>query len=229
MKKSLLFWLYFVLSIILAIYFATRIITSHIGRGPISTVKHIEISSDSRDINLEPIGVAIGIRHGTQLRSLDLHQINNRIMAVPGIKNSSVRRLPNGDLKIKTEQYNAVAMWTDGSLYYPLSDDGTKIDTPSETPTENTIVFSGEIPKNLTETLNNLSALSEYIDYVNLVESRRLNIHTKNGIVIYLPENNPGAAINKISVLNQTHKILSRKLSIIDMRDDARILVQTKK
>lgn len=229
MKKSLLFWLYFVLSIILAIYFATRIITSHIGRGPISTVKHIEISSDSRDINLEPIGVAIGIRHGTQLRSLDLHQINNRIMAVPGIKNSSVRRLPNGDLKIKTEQYNAVAMWTDGALYYPLSDDGTKIDTPSETPTENTIVFSGEIPKNLTETLNNLSALSEYIDYVNLVESRRLNVHTKNGIVIYLPENNPGAAINKISVLNQTHKILSRKLSIIDMRDDARILVQTKK
>lgn len=229
MKKSLLFWLYFVLSIILAIYFATRIITSHIGRGPISTVKHIEISSDSRDINLEPISVAIGIRHGTQLRSLDLHKINNRIMAVPGIKNSSVRRLPNGDLKIKTEQYNAVAMWTDGALYYPLSDDGTKIDTPSETPTENTIVFSGEIPKNLTETLNNLSALSEYIDYVNLVESRRLNIHTKNGIVIYLPENNPGAAINKISVLNQTHKILSRKLSIIDMRDDARILVQTKK
>ena len=229
MKKSLLFWLYFVLSIILAIYFATRIITSHIGRGPISTVKHIEISSDSNDINLEPIGVAIGIRHGTKLRSLDLHQINNRIMAVPGIKNSSVRRLPNGDLKIKTEQYNAVAMWTDGALYYPLSDDGTKIDTPSETPTENTIVFSGEIPKNLTETLNNLSALSEYIDYVNLVESRRLNIHTKNGIVIYLPENNPGAAINKISVLNQTHKILSRKLSIIDMRDDARILVQTKK
>ena len=229
MKKSLLFWLYFILSIVLAIYFATRIITSHIGRGPISTVKHIEISSESRDINLEPIGVAIGIRHGTQLRSLDLHQINNRIMAVPGVKNSSVRRLPNGDLKIKIQQHNAVAMWTDGVMYYPLSDEGEKIDTPFEKPSENTIVFSGEIPKNITEILNNVSGISEYIDYITMVESRRLNIHTKNGIVIYLPENNPGMAINKISVLNQTHKILSRKIALIDMRDNARILVKTTK
>lgn len=229
MRKSLMFWLYFILSIVLAVYFATRIITSHTGRGPISTVKHIEITVDDKDIDVEPIGVAIGIRHGTNLRSLDLHQINNRIMTVPGIKNSSVRRLPNGDLKIKTQQHNAVAMWTDGVLYYPLSDDGTKIEKPMERPDNNTIVISGEIPNNLTEIINSVSALSEYIDYINMVESRRWNIHTKNGTVIYLPENNPVAAINKISVLNQTHKILSRKLSIIDMRDNARILVKLKK
>ena len=229
MKKSLLFWLYFVLSIVLAVYFATRIITSHTGRGPISTVKHIEISTDAKDADIEPIGVAIGIRHGTNLRSLDLHQINNRIMNVPGIKNSSVRRMPNGNLKIKTQQHNAVAMWTDGAMYYPLSDDGTKIDKPTEHPNTNIIVFSGEIPKNITEILNSVSALSEYIDHVNWVESRRWNIHTKNGTVIYLPETNPAAAINKISVLNQTHKILSRKISVLDMRDDARILVKTRK
>ena len=144
MKKSLLFWLYFVLSIILATYFASRIITGFLGRGPISNVKHIEITSDKSDIDLEPIGVAVGIRHGTALRSLDLYQINNRVMSVPGVKNASTRRMPNGSLIIKTEHYNAVAMWTDGALYYPLSDDGTKIDTPFETPNENTIVFRSE-------------------------------------------------------------------------------------
>jgi len=229
MRKSLLFWLYFVLSIVLATYFATRIISSQLGRGPISHVKHIEITSTQKDIDLEPIGVAVGIRHGTTLRSLDLHQINNRVMSVPGIKNSSTRRLPNGKLIIKTEPYNAVAMWTDGAMYYPLSDDGTKIDTPFETPNENTIVFSGEIPDDLTEIINSVSVLSEYIDYITMVESRRWNIHTKNGTTIYLPENNPTAAVNKISVLNQTHKILSRNIEILDMRDNARILVKTRK
>ena len=64
---------------------------------------------------------------------------------------------------------------------------------------------------------------------MNMVESRRWDIHTKNGITIYLPENNPNVAVNKISLLNQTHKILSRNLDIIDMRDDARILVKTRK
>jgi len=229
MKKSLLFWLYFVLSIGLAIYFATRIITSHIGRGPISTVKHIEITSNTRDIDLEPVGVAIGVRHGTTLRSLDLHQINNRVMSVPGVKNAATRRLPNGNLIIKTEYHNAVAMWTDGNLYYPLSDDGTKIDTPFEKPDADTVVFRGDIPENVAEILNSVSALSEYIDYVSMVESRRLNIHTKNGTTIYLPEDNPNIAINKINTLNQKHKILLRNLEIIDMRDEARVLVKTKK
>ena len=77
-------------------------------------------------------------------------------------------------------------------------------------------------------TLNNVSPLSEYIDYLEMVESRRWNIHTKNGITIYLPENDIATAVNKIGVLNQTQKLLSRKIEIIDMRDSARILVKTK-
>lgn len=229
MKKSLLFWLYFILSIILAVYFATRIITSYLGRGPISHIRHIEITSDKKDINLEPIGVAVGIRHGSLLRSLDLHQINNRVLSVPGIKNASTRRMPNGDLIIKTQPYTAVAMWTDGAMYYPLTEDGTKIDTPYEKPNENTIVFSGKLPNDLTNIINSVSVISEYIEYMTMVESRRWNIYTKNGIIIYLPEDNPSDAINKISVLNQTHQILSRDIEIIDMRDNARILVKTKK
>ena len=62
-----------------------------------------------------------------------------------------------------------------------------------------------------------------------MVESRRWNIHTKNGTTIYLPENNTPMAVNKINVLNQTHKLLSREIEIIDMRDNARILVKTRK
>ena len=186
MKKALFFWIYFILSIILAIYFATRIITSQIGRGPVSHIKHIEIISDSRDADLEPIKMAIGIKPGTKIRSIDLRQINNRVMSVPGIKNAATRRLPNGDLIIKTQQYKAVAMWSDGVMYYPLSADGTKIDTPIDQVDKNTIVFRGDLPEDLTDIINSVSGLSEHIDYINMVESRRWNIHTKNGIIITL-------------------------------------------
>ena len=199
------------------------------GRGPISTVKHIQIINNSADFNPDTIKMAVGISNETNVRSIDLHQINKRVLGVPGIKKSATRRLPNGDLIIKTEKYDVVAMWSDGVLYYPLSSDGTKIDTPQDTHDENSLVFRGELPNNLTEIINSVSVLSEYIDYLDMVEARRWNIHTKNGTVIYLPENNPGEAVNKINVLNQTHKLLSRKLDIIDMRDNARILVKTKK
>lgn len=236
MKKSIFFWLYFIVSIILATYFASRIITSKMGRGPVSTVKHIHITNNSKDFDIERIKMAIGISETKPIpiRSADLRIINNSVLKIPGIEKAATRMLPNGDLVIKTQKYNVVALWSDGVDYYPLSADGTKIDTPLSERNENTLVFKGNRPDelkkiDLTKIIDSVSSLSQYIDYLTFIESRRWNIYTKNGITIYLPEDNPSVAINKLSMLNQTHKLLSRKLEIIDMRDSARILVKTAK
>lgn len=199
------------------------------GRGPVSHVKHITILTDSKDADFEQIRMATGINNGTNIKFVDLRQINNRISKIPGIKDSYVRRLSNGDIIVKTTHYKVAAQWTDGTYYYPLSVDGTKIETPSTERDENTIVFRGDVPKNLTEIIDSVSSLSKYIDYMNMIESRRWDIHTKNNTTIYLPEENPSVAINKINRLNQTHKILSRDIEIIDMRDNARILVKPRK
>lgn len=229
MKKSIFFWLYFVASIILAVYFSVRIITSIMGRGPVSNIKHISILTDSKDTDFESIRMAIGINSETTIKSVNLHQINNRVSEIPGIKKSSTRQLANGDIIIKVQKHKVAAQWSDGIYYYPLSIDGTKIDAPTTQRDENTIVFKGTIPENITDIISGVSGISEHIDYMNMIESRRWDIHTKNGITIYLPEENPNIAINKISLLNQTHKILSRDIEIIDMRDNARILVKTRK
>ncbi len=228
MKKSIWFWLYFVLSIILAIYFAVRVITSQMGRGPISKVQSIETYGTNAKED-EIIKLSLGVSPGTNLRSVDLHQLNYRISNIPGIKDSAIRLLPNGKIIIKIKKHKVIATWTDGAYYYPLSADGTKINTPSTERNDNSIVFQGDLPDNLSDIISGVSAISKYIDYINIVESRRWNIHTKTGTTIYLPEKDPIAAINKIKVLNQTHKLLSKKLDIIDMRDNARILVKEHK
>ena len=228
MKKSILFWLYFILSIILAIYFAVRIITGQMGRGPVSYVQNI-ITYGTNAKDDEIIKMTLGTHPGTSLRTLDLHLLNNRIANIQKIKKSAIRRLPNGDIIVKIQKHNVIASWSDGQYYYPLSSDGTKINTPSDERNINSIVFRGDLPKNLTDVINVLSTLSKDIDYVDYVESRRWNIHTKNNITIYLPEHYMDVAINKINVLNHTHKLLSRKLEIIDMRDKARILVKERK
>ena len=228
MKKTILFWLYFVLSIILAIYFAVRVITSQMGRGPVSNVQNIiTYGTNSKDDNI--IKMSLGLAPGNTLRALDLHQLNNRVSNIPGVKKAAVRRLPNGDIIVKIQKHNIVATWSDGAYYYPLSADGTKIDTPLAERNNNSIVFRGDLPENLKDVIASLSVLSKDIDYVEYIESRRLNIHTNNDITIYLPEHDMDVAISKINVLNHTHKLLSRKLDIIDMRDKARILVKEKK
>ncbi len=51
-------------------------------------------------------------------------------------------------------------------------------------------------------------------------------MQTLGGITVMLPEDNPAAAIATLMVLDEKHGLLSRDISVIDMRDDARILVK---
>jgi len=230
MKKSIFFWLYFIVAIILAIYFATRITMTYMGKTKISQIHHINIEMESQDTDSDVYAAAIGLSTGTNVYKVNLSEINDRINKVPGTKTSAVRKLPNGNLVIKTEQYKAVALWADANnVYYPLSSDGVKIDIPSEIRQEGAILFKGEIPENLSEIIKAVTAISTYVDYMEWIENRRWNIHTNTGITIYLPENQPIAAINKVSVLQQKHNLLHKKLDLIDMRDSARILITERK
>ena len=58
------------------------------------------------------------------------------------------------------------------------------------------------------------------------IENRRWDLVTTGGITVMLPEKSPDAAIAQLIVLNKNHHIFDRNISVIDMRDDARILVK---
>ena len=117
-------------------------------------------------------------------------------------------------------------MWTDGANYYPLSADGTIVNTPTEIRDENHIVFRGAVPNDISAITDAAQNLLGILDYIEWIENRRWNLHTTGGITIKLPEHNAINAINTLITMNQTHHILNRKISVIDMRDDARILVK---
>ncbi|MBN1324751.1 MAG: cell division protein FtsQ/DivIB [Alphaproteobacteria bacterium] len=226
MKKTFWFWLYFVVAIILAVYFATRIIMTSLGHGSVSTVKTISISADSHNKNLSKLAAVAGIAPGTNVYSLNLDEINARISTVPDIKYSAVRRLPNGNLAIKVKLHKAVAIWTDGKNLFPLSSDGTIVKRPLEQRPPNTIVFSGILPPDINEIVKTTLGMAKDIDYMEWIENRRWNIHTTNNISILLPEEDPCAAISALMVLNKNNKILSKKIKTLDMRDPARIIIK---
>lgn len=226
MKRTLYFWIYFGLAIILAIYFSVRTITTYSGRGPVSHIHSISISSDSNDKNLSSIKNAISIPAGTTIKTLNLDAINKQIHSFPGVRDCAVRRTPDGNLSIKVSMYQAVALWTDGEHYYPLSADGNIVNRP--TPTRNIahIVFRGTIPNDISAITKQAHKLIGELDYLEWIENRRWNIHTLSGITIMLPEQDPATAIKTIVTLNNNYKILDKDLRIIDMRDTSRILVK---
>lgn len=225
MKRSIWFWVCFFVAIVMAIYFATRIIMTGMGHGPVAQIHSISITSDAEKSDLSALRAAAGglVRN---TYDVDLTELNERIGNVPGVKSSAVRRLPNGNLKINVKMHHAVALWWDGEHYYPLSADGTVVNRPTLERDETAVVFAGPIPNDITEITKAAHTMLSDIGHLSWIENRRWNITTTGGIVVMLPENDPVSAISTLIAMNQNHKILSKDIDIIDMRDSARILVK---
>ena len=226
MKRSFMFWVYFVIAIILGIYFATRIVMTQIGHGKLANIHNISIIAESHDHDLSAIEIAAKSALRAPTRALDLTIQNNRILAVPGVRNVATRRMPNGTLRVRVEMHQTVAQWTDGLAFYPLAADGTTVDIPSEIRDDGAIVFRGTLPEDISDITNATQPIATMVDYLEWIENRRWNIITQNGITVMLPEENPTAAIRELISLNERQNILGRDIKTIDMRDTARILVK---
>lgn len=226
MKRNIWFWVYFIVAIILATYFASRIIMIGLGYGPMAHVRNITISADQEDKDLTALATAAAVAPGTNAYKTNLDAINTRIGAVPGVKQSAVRRKPDGNLSVRVKLYRAVALWTDGQSFYPLSADGTIVQRPTDSRANGTVLFRGPLPNDISDITKVAHNMIGDVDYLEWIEGRRWNLITTNGITVMLPERNPGDAIGSLMVLNKNHQILSRDITVIDMRDAARILVK---
>jgi cell division protein FtsQ len=226
MKRNLWFWLYFVAAILLAIYFSVRIIMTFMGYGQIASVRNISIYADANNKDLTPMVAAAGIAPGTRSYSVNLELVNERLLQLPGVRESAVRRLPNGNLSVQLHLYRAVARWTDGIYYYPLSADGTVVKKPSEENTPGTVLFRGPVPNDISDITKAATNIIDNLEYLEWIDNRRWNIITKHGITVMLPEDDPIAAIGTLVTMDKNNNILSKNIKILDMRDTARILVK---
>ena len=196
------------------------------GRGTNAYINNISISADQSDKDLSAIVAAATLAPNTPSYSIDLDILNERVSKVPGVKKSAVRRMPNGNLSVRVALHRAVALWTDGEHYFPLSADGTIVNKPTDVRDMSHVVFRGKLPNNITQITNAAHNLVGNLDYMEWIENRRWNMYTNSGITILLPEENPTAAIGTLISLHNNHHILDKDVQLIDMRDSARILVK---
>lgn len=204
------------------------------GHGAVAKLHKTQIISDAENKDMTALSAAVALPKNTRIYSVSLNDINEKLLSVPGVKNAATRRLPNGNLIIHVSHYHFVATWTDGENYFPLSDDWTTANNPTDERPKSAVLFRGPIPtddidkqnNNITEITNAANDMIDNIDYIEWIEKRRWNIHTNDGIIIKLPESGFASAIAGLITLNKNNNILGRDIHVIDMRDPARILVK---
>jgi cell division septal protein FtsQ len=229
MRKPFLFWLMFGFAVLVAIYIAARASIVLMGQGGrLSSVRKISVYSSNGEV--AAIAARLNIPPGT--RRVDLDDTLARITADPDVAKAAVRRMPNGDVRIRAKMRVIVAAWTDGEKYYPLDAEGAPINRPLDARPANTLVFSGKVPSDISgisAALKRAPGLFYRADRLEFIENRRWDIFLLNGIRVMLPEENFEAAIQKIEKMNKQNMILDRMISLLDMRDVARPMVKLSK
>jgi cell division protein FtsQ len=194
-------------------------------------IEAIEISGAERLTRGEVLNAA-GIRENTSLLWINADGARARLKRDPRIADASVRKLYPGRLEISLEERNAFALWQhdhrldlvarDGGVLATVArDNARKMDLPL-------VVGTGAASRAAAflAVLDGAPEIRAQTAAAILIAERRWNLRLKNGMDVRLPENDAGAALARLVVLDREQKILTRDVSIIDLRLPDRTLVR---
>ena len=186
--------------------------------------------------SLDEVNNIVNTRYGDNILNIDIHQLKLDLEQLPWVKKVTVQReyFPN-ILQINLIEKKVQSIWQVNNTFYPIDTDGHVIQSEF-VPSQSLLLIIGQgAPDHINELLDVIKqdqALFKRIKVANFISTRRWNIifdDIENGVTIKLPQNNIEEAWKKLIKLNKTQGLLKRKLTIIDLRFDDKVLVKPRK
>ena len=187
--------------------------------------------------NLEDISKSINMKLGDNLLKADVVTIKQNLENLPWVRDVEITRsfFPN-ILKIEIKEKEVLALWQLNEKFYPLDMDGYVIEADYVPSGEVLLVVGPKAAEKFIDFMAKIKELdpkfAERIKVANYISQRRWNIvldDIKNGVTIKLPEENYEKAWKKLLKLEKTKGILKRKLTIIDLRSEGKVVVKLRK
>jgi cell division protein FtsQ len=206
-------------------------LTSYLG----FTVEDILIYGCNKT-SLEEINNIISTKYGDNILYIDIHNFKKELEQLPWIKSVTVQRsyFPN-ILQINIKEKKVQSLWQINNTFYPIDTDGSVIHSEFIPSQPLLLIIGNGAPEHINDLIkivNTDKELANRIKVANFISKRRWNIildDIENGITIKLPESNLENAWKKLIKLNKTQGILKRKLTIIDLRFEDKVLVKPRK
>ena len=181
---------------------------------------------------IEEVNNVVNLRRGDNIFRPDIHQLQNDLEQLPWVKSAVIERsyMPN-IITIGLVERRVRAIWQINNRFYPVDTEGRVIDTEQLPRVPLLLIVGPEAPKHLNDLLSVVKSdadLYKRIKAANFVSGRRWNIildDIEDGITVKLPAAEYEDAWKKLIKLNKTRGLLKRKLTIIDLRFDNKILV----
>ncbi|MDC3002522.1 cell division protein FtsQ/DivIB [Paracoccaceae bacterium] len=190
----------------------------------------LSIEGASDNLNAE-IREVLGLHFPVSSFDLDIADLRKRVLTLPPVEIAEARIKGGGILHIKVNEKTPALLLKEKIGFTVLSKQGEFIRSVSSREH-----FSG-LPVIIGKGAENAAAQANAIfkeiygklDQVRglvFVGQRRWNLIMASGQVVMLPEKNPEHAIQKIIILDEAEQILSRNISVFDLRLPSRITLR---
>lgn len=174
---------------------------------------------------------ALGIKRGQPIWDFDPHRAKTRLEALAWVQSASViRQLPD-TIRVRLTERRPMALWQRKSKLILIDRFGVVIQRRDLKRFSHLLIIVGKDAPDHAEAMINIlkTAPGIYHRVAALVRvgQRRWNLRLDNGIDIQLPETGVRGALTRLVKANRRQKLLSRDVTMIDLRLPDRLVVRT--
>jgi cell division protein FtsQ len=185
--------------------------------------------SGNRYLSREEILERAGITAQTSLLLLDAEAVRATLKEDARVAQASVRKFYPDRLEIVIEEREAFARWQRGGKLHLIARDGTVLESDIGGKSVDLPLVIGlgaeKRAAALLDLVERFPSVREVTRAGILVAERRWNLRLKNGIDIRLPEEDPALALERLVSLDKSQQIMTRDVTVIDLRVPDRVAV----
>jgi cell division protein FtsQ len=184
----------------------------------------------SKEVSREEILTTAGVTGRASLLFLDADAARERLMANPWIGDAAVLKLYPDRLQITVTERQAFAIWQKDGRVSVIAADGTVLEPFVERRYVGLPLVVGKGAERSAKDF--LAVIDQYPDIRSqlrasiLVAERRWNLRLANGIDVRLPETDVVAALDRLVALDRDKKLLTRDITMVDLRLPDRVSVR---
>jgi cell division protein FtsQ len=192
-------------------------------------IAQISITGE-KEVSREEILTTAGVTGRASLLFLDADAARSELLKNPWIGDAALLKLYPDRLQITITERLAFALWQKDGRVSVIAADGTVLEPFVENRYLNLPLVVG--PGAEREAKNFLAILDRYPDIRSelqasiLVAERRWDLRLINGIDVRLPETNVAEALDRLVELDRDKKLLSRDITMVDLRLPDRVSVR---
>jgi cell division protein FtsQ len=183
-----------------------------------------------REIGRAGVLALAGIDDTSSLLCLDASSARTALMRNPWIAEATVLKLYPGRLRISVTERTPLALWQKDGRVSVIAADGTVLQGFDGSRFGNLPLVVGggaaRAARDFLDVVGRYPIVRDNVEASVFVAERRWNLRLKSGLEVKLPDTGAEQALQTLVALDRDKKLLSRDLTVVDLRLPDRVIVR---